>query len=175
MPDVLVVDDRRDSRELVACWLDRAGQPARLAETDAAALEAMATAPVAAVVVSVRAPAEDRIALARCLRTLSPDVALIFVTGDSGIGLVLARAGIAPFDYLAEPFTEQELADTVTRACRRHQAKRLARVHDDIASANRQASVWGFDAATGAWLPRADWVPSPGAVSRLVSDLRLRR
>ena len=67
-PHILVVDDHRDIRDLLARFLTKHGFRASVAETAAAARKAMQAAEIDLVVLDIMMPGEDGLSLTRFLR-----------------------------------------------------------------------------------------------------------
>ncbi len=78
-PHILVVDDHRDIRDLLARFLAKHGLRASVAESAAAARKTLAAADIDLVVLDIMMPGEDGLSLTRFLRE-STDIPVILLT-----------------------------------------------------------------------------------------------
>ena len=119
-PHILVVDDHRDIRDLVARYLQKQGLRTSVAESAAAARRAMQTAKIDLVVLDVMMPGEDGLSLTRSLRE-SQDIPVILLTamGEETDRIVGLEVGAD--DYLSKPFNPRELLARIKAVLRRTQ------------------------------------------------------
>jgi two-component system OmpR family response regulator len=125
-PHILVVDDHRDIRDLLARFLGKHGFRASVAESAAAARKMMQAADIDLVVLDIMMPGEDGLSLTRHLRE-NTDVPVILLTAmgeetDRIIGLEVGAD-----DYLAKPFNPRELLARIKAVLRRSQTAPRAR------------------------------------------------
>jgi len=119
MPIVLLVDDEAPIRELLSRWIGGAGHQVREAVTAEAALDAMEIDPADIVLCDVQMPGQDGVWLTGQLRTRFPETAIVLVTGDRTIPpRISMQAGVV--DYLAKPFTRDEVLAAVQSAVEWH-------------------------------------------------------
>ena len=175
IPDVLVVDDDASTRELTCQWLEDAGYGVDMLSRAEEALLAVRDCAPSVVVTNVQLPDHDGLWLARQIRAASPDTAFVFVSNDPTAGPVVARAGIGAFDYLGTPIAASTLIEAVERGSNWHEARSVRRRQTTAADSEQAAPLWSYDADTNTLTQHADWLPSPLAVSRLVTDLLLDR
>ena len=123
-PHVLVVDDHRDIRDLLARYLVKQGMRASVAESAAAARKAMQTADIDIVVLDIMMPGEDGLSLTRSIRE-NQDIPVILLTamGEETDRIVGLEVGAD--DYLPKPFNPRELLARIKAVLRR--AKSLPR------------------------------------------------
>jgi two-component system OmpR family response regulator len=119
-PHILVVDDHRDIRDLLARFLAKHGFRASVAESAAAARKAMQAADIDLIVLDIMMPGEDGLSLTRFVRE-TKDIPVILLTAmgeetDRIIGLEVGAD-----DYLAKPFNPRELLARVKAVLRRAQ------------------------------------------------------
>jgi putative two-component system response regulator len=116
MDRVLVVDDETGIRGLLTQWVESFGDSAVEASTAECALERLAEVPCEIAVCDVNLPGHDGLWLARRIRQLCPNTAVVFATGtqdlDSAVGGL--RAGVV--DYLVKPFGRERFREAVDRA-----------------------------------------------------------
>jgi two-component system, OmpR family, response regulator len=119
-PHILVVDDHRDIRDLLARFLTKHGFRASVAETAAAARKAMQAADVDLVVLDIMMPGEDGLSLTRSLReTADIPVILLTAMGEETDRIVGLEVGAD--DYVAKPFNPRELLARIKAVLRRAQ------------------------------------------------------
>ena len=108
---ILVVDDDVDTREYLVVLLSFEGYHTLEAGSGAAALAAVAGHTVQAVLLDLRLPDMDGLAVCRRLRASGLQVPIVLVTADHrpDIRKQAGEAGVTSF--LAKPFVPQELLD----------------------------------------------------------------
>jgi two-component system OmpR family response regulator len=119
-PHILVVDDHRDIRDLLARFLTKHGLRASVADSAAAARRALQAADVDLVVLDIMMPGEDGLSLTRSLRE-NTDIPVILLTamGEETDRIVGLEVGAD--DYLAKPFNPRELLARIKAVLRRAQ------------------------------------------------------
>ena len=128
-PHILVVDDHREIRELVAQYLKRHGLRVSVAADVAAARRLMRTHAFDLVVLDIMMPGEDGLAYCRYLRD-NADVPVILLTAlaeetDRVVGLEIGAD-----DYLTKPFNPRELLARIKAVLRRTRAMPPSREPD---------------------------------------------
>jgi two-component system, OmpR family, response regulator len=120
-PHILVVDDQRDIRDLLARYLVKHGMRASAAENAAAARRIMQAADIDLVVLDIMMPGEDGLSLTRSIRA-GADLPVILLTamGEETDRIVGIEVGAD--DYLAKPFNPRELLARIKAVLRRAQA-----------------------------------------------------
>jgi two-component system response regulator FlrC len=112
----LVVDDEPTVRRLLADALQRAGVEVLTAADGEEALAVFAEARPPLVVTDLRMPRMDGLALARAVRALAPETAIVAVTGyTEDAGDLVEQGG----HVLTKPFTLAELRAVLARVLRR--------------------------------------------------------
>ena len=119
-PHILVVDDHRDIRDLLARFLTKHGLRASVAESAAAARKALQAADVDLVVLDIMMPGEDGLSLTRSLRE-ARDIPVILLTamGEETDRIVGLEVGAD--DYVSKPFNPRELLARIKAVLRRAQ------------------------------------------------------
>jgi two-component system, OmpR family, response regulator len=133
MPHILLIDDDREIRDLLARFLDRHGMRVTAARDGREARRAWTSGAYSIVILDLMLPGESGLDLARWLRTVS-DVPILMLTAmgdetDRIIGLELGAD-----DYLPKPFNPRELLARL-RAVLRRTGERGARAADPGQSA----------------------------------------
>jgi CheY-like chemotaxis protein len=125
---VLIVEDDRDARELLAEYLRSCGASVRTAASTAAALAALQRRGRPDVIISdISLPDEDGYALLARIRQMSrvADVPAIALSGHRADAEERARAGRAGFQaYLEKPVDLEKLSQAHPRAGARYQWRR---------------------------------------------------
>ncbi len=113
---ILVVDDAPDTLELLQRHLGAAGYTVISAPGVAEAVRALENAHVDLVITDLRMPKVSGMELIRHIRANFRDVAVIMVTGFASISSAVEAMQTGAQEYLAKPFTEEELLGAVGRA-----------------------------------------------------------
>ena len=115
---VLIVEDDRQVRETVADYLESQGYEVAQAGDGAAMRKAIGEAPPQLVLLDVRLPGEDGLALARWLRE-HHEVAIIMVTAAGEVVDRVVGLEVGADDYIAKPFDLRELLARIKSVLRR--------------------------------------------------------
>jgi two-component system OmpR family response regulator len=120
VPHILVVDDHRDIRDLLARYLAKHGFRASAAESAAAARRALQAADIDLIVLDIMMPGEDGLSLTRFVRE-KEDIPVILLTamGEETDRIVGLEVGAD--DYFAKPFNPRELLARIKSVLRRTQ------------------------------------------------------
>jgi two-component system response regulator HydG len=121
---ILVVDDAEATLEVLRRQLEDRGHEVWTAAEVTAALKCLDDGPLDLVITDLRMPGPDGLDLVRHVRENRPDLEIMMITGYASIeGAVEAvKTGVA--EYLAKPFTEDELHQAVERALASLQRRR---------------------------------------------------
>jgi two-component system, NtrC family, response regulator HydG len=132
---ILVVDDAPDTLELLQRNLASQGCTVHTASGAADALALLDSLPVDLVVTDVRMPGLSGLDLIRQVRARHGGVELIVITGYATVEGAVEALQLGACDYLAKPFTDEELFQAVRRVLARrppghvHAANALAEFH----------------------------------------------
>lgn len=119
---VLIVEDDRDVREMVAEYLGGQGYEVHQAETGVDMREEIERKLPDIVLLDVRLPGEDGLTLARYLRERY-DVGIIMVTAASDVVDRVVGLEIGADDYVTKPFDPRELLARLKSVMRRLQSR----------------------------------------------------
>jgi two-component system phosphate regulon response regulator OmpR len=119
---VLVVDDDRAVREMLAQYLSEHGYDVALADGGDAMRTELERALPAVVLLDVRMPGKDGLTLARYLRERY-DVGIIMVTAAGEVVDRVAGLEVGADDYIAKPFDLRELRARLKSVLRRVDGK----------------------------------------------------
>jgi two-component system, NtrC family, response regulator HydG len=113
---ILVVDDSAQTVEVITRTLTALGYQVRAASGAADALACLAAEPADIVVTDFRMPGVDGMELTRHIRENHGGTEVVMITGYGSIDHAVSAMKIGAAEYLAKPFTEEELAEAVGRA-----------------------------------------------------------
>ncbi len=159
-PHILVVDDHKDIRDLLARYLDQNGLRVTTAADAAAARRTLKSAAIDLVVLDIMMPGEDGLSLCRYLQesTATPVILLTAMAEDTDrvVGLEIGAD-----DYVAKPFNPRELLARIKAVLRR--AHSLPPGHEPATSGKVAFDRWVLD------LDRRAVVDADGVVTPLSS------
>lgn len=113
---VLVVDDADATVEILRRQLESVGHTVRCAHDVPSALRVLEGWPVDLVLTDLRMPGPSGLDLVRHLRQRRPEAAVVMITGYPSIANAVEAGRTGVDDFLAKPFTEQELHAAIDRA-----------------------------------------------------------
>ncbi|MBX9796412.1 sigma-54 dependent transcriptional regulator [Sphingomonas sp.] len=133
--DILVVDDERDIRELVAGVLEDEGYGTRLAADSDSALEAIAARRPSLVLLDVwlQGSRLDGLDLLDEIKRRDPSIPVIVISGHGNLDTAVAAIRRGAADFIEKPFEAERLLLLVERATETERMKR------EIASLRAQA------------------------------------
>jgi DNA-binding NtrC family response regulator len=105
---VLVVDDEKNIQVTLSRALTMAGYAVETAGGGQEALEKIAALPVDVVVMDVRMPDLDGLAVLQRARETRPDLPVVIMSGHGSIETVRNAFKLGAFDYLEKPITEKD-------------------------------------------------------------------
>jgi DNA-binding response OmpR family regulator len=125
MSRVLVVEDDRDIGELVCRYLEKAGFAAELVTTGKDALTSIAARPPELLVLDLMLPGVDGLEICRAVRASekTSDVPIIILTARAEESERIVGLEIGADDYIAKPFSPNELVARVRALLRRTHRK----------------------------------------------------
>ena len=146
-PHILVVDDDREIRDLVARYLRKRDFRVRTAGDGHEMKKEIASWSFDLVILDLMMPGEDGLSLCRGLRA-SSNIPVIMLTAmgeetDRIIGLEMGAD-----DYIAKPFNPRELLARIRAVLRRSEASAANPKQDDEPSGILIFAEWQFDPAT---------------------------
>jgi DNA-binding response OmpR family regulator len=147
---ILVVDDDAAIRDLINEYLTENDFKVSVAETGADMDRVLSVEVVDLVILDLKLPDEDGLAIARRLRE-SLDLPIIILTGrkeevDRVMGLELGAD-----DYVTKPFSQRELLARIKAVLRRTEGKRASRRGESV----RAFRFKGWELNTGTRKPKA--------------------
>ncbi len=118
MPQLIVVDDEPDLRDMLGEFLTLAGHEVRMAADGPALRRLVGEAPADLVVLDVGLPGEDGFWLARWLRE-HHDPGIVMLTGSDTVIDRVVGLEVGADDYLGKPFDPAELQARIEAVLRR--------------------------------------------------------
>jgi two-component system response regulator PilR (NtrC family) len=106
---ILVVDDERSLRELLAIVLKREGYDVLLAENGRMALAALARGPVDLLISDIKMPDMNGVDVLRSAKQADPSLAAIMMTAFASTETAVEAMRLGACDYLIKPFDVDEL------------------------------------------------------------------
>jgi two-component system, NtrC family, response regulator PilR len=121
MPDtrVLVVDDERSMRELLAIMLRQAGHDVTLAEGGEQAVEILKSEAFDLVITDLRMRKVDGLGVLRAAKELSPSAVVLVVTAFASTETAVEAMKLGAYDYVTKPFKLDEIKLTIANALER--------------------------------------------------------
>jgi two-component system response regulator PilR (NtrC family) len=103
-PRILVVDDERSMRELLAIVLRREGYEVLLAENGRAAIEALEREPVDLLISDIKMPDLSGVDVLRAAKRVDQDILGIMITAFASTDTAVEAMRLGACDYLSKPF-----------------------------------------------------------------------
>lgn len=141
--DILIVDDEDDIRDLISGILEDEGYQAREAAHADGALEAIRARKPSLVILDVwlQGSRLDGIELLEAMKSVSPDLPVIVISGHGTIETAVAAIRKGAYDFIEKPFKSDKLLLTVSRAL---EASMLRRENEELrAKSNTDTQLIG--------------------------------
>ncbi len=103
-PRILVVDDERSMRELLAIVLRREGYEVMLAENGRAAIGLLESEPVDLLISDIKMPDLSGVEVLRAAKRIDPDILGIVITAFASTETAVEAMRLGACDYLSKPF-----------------------------------------------------------------------
>lgn len=118
MSDILIVDDEKDIRELIAEILQDEGYATRMAANSDACMEAInAEAPALMVLdIWLKDSRMDGIDILKTVKRDNPDIPIIIISGHGNIEIAVAAIKQGAYDFIEKPFNIDQLMVVISRA-----------------------------------------------------------
>ena len=104
VPRILVVDDERSMRELLAIVLKREGYDVLLAENGRAAVDALEKEPVDLLISDIKMPDMSGVDVLRAAKKVDQDILGIMITAFASTETAVEAMRLGACDYLSKPF-----------------------------------------------------------------------
>ncbi|WP_394848299.1 response regulator [Pendulispora brunnea] len=114
-PRVLIVDDEKFIRDILADFLGMEGYVVRTAEDGAAALTELTAAPYDMVISDLKMPRMGGIELLDAIATTAPNALTVIMTGFGTVETAIDAMKRGAYDYILKPFKVEEVIHVVQR------------------------------------------------------------
>ena len=150
---ILIVDDTPATLELLERNLSSAGYKIFMVSNVAEALKVIKNVHIDLVITDVKMPGLSGVHLARHVRENFNDMAVMIITGYPSVRGAVEAVKTGAEEYLAKPFTSDELLSAVTRTLRNLHIRRTARAsgkprivipHGLIGESNAMSRIGNF-------------------------------
>ena len=115
---ILIVDDELSVRSSLGEWFREDGFDVELAEDGEAALRAMDKGPYDIVLLDLKMPGMDGIAVQKRVREIDPEANIIILTAYASVQTAVEALKLGAFDYVTKPVDPDELSILVRNALR---------------------------------------------------------
>ena len=188
--DILIVDDEKDIRMLVAGILEDEGYLPHVAADSEAALAMLEVSPPPALLILdiwLQGSSLDGMELLKLLRRSHPDLPIIMISGHGNIETAVSAIKLGAYDFIEKPFKSDRLLLQITRAIeaaelRRENTERKLRVGPAPGLNGESAVVHALQAAVRKVAPTGSRVMISGpagsgkeVIARLIHDSSHRR
>ena len=118
MSDILIVDDERDIRELIADILRDEGFTTRLAGNSDECMDEINSEPPALMILDIwlKDSRMDGIDILKTVKRDNPDIPIIIISGHGNIEIAVAAIKQGAYDFIEKPFNIDQLTVVVRRA-----------------------------------------------------------
>lgn len=139
MTSILVVDDEKDIRELIADILRDEGHTVRLAANSDDCMAEINAEPPALMILDIwlKDSRMDGIDILKTVKRDNPDVPVVIISGHGNIEIAVAAIKQGAYDFIEKPFNIDQLMVVVTRAM---ETSRLRRENADLRRRDVQAA-----------------------------------
>ena len=120
---ILVVDDERSMRELLAIVLKRDGYQVILAENGRTALNVLEREPIDLLISDIKMPDMSGVDVLRAAKAIDQDILGIMITAFASTDSAVDALRMGAYDYLSKPFDVDELKIIVRNALERRQLR----------------------------------------------------
>ncbi len=119
LKNILIVDDEAVIREGMRRILESEGYFVETSASGRAAIEKIQEKDFDVVVTDLKMPGMDGIEVLKAIKILQPDVPVIIITGYSTVDTAVEAMKSGAFDYIAKPFTPEQITEKVQKAIAR--------------------------------------------------------
>jgi two-component system response regulator PilR (NtrC family) len=118
-PHILVVDDERSMRDLLAITLRQDGYDVTTVDGGEAAVDALNAGGFDLVITDLRMRKVDGLSVLRATKELSPDTVVLVITAFASTETAVQAMKLGAYDYITKPFKLEEIRLTVEKALER--------------------------------------------------------
>jgi DNA-binding NtrC family response regulator len=125
--NILVVDDDAFMRDACHQTLSRNGNRTALAKSGREGLALLEQSSFDLVLLDLNLPREDGLFILAEIKDIDPDAIVVMISGHGSIETAVQAIKLGALDFIAKPFTPEELVDLVQRALRNRQVSKKVR------------------------------------------------
>jgi len=133
-PSILICEDDRVQRDIIADILARAGYAVRQAPNGADAVALLETETADMLLTDMRMPGMDGLELLRQAKRIRPDIEVVVMTAHATVQTAVTAMKEGAVDYLAKPFDKEELLIVAAKAVERGDLRRQNRQLRELVS-----------------------------------------
>ena len=115
---ILIVDDELSVRSSLEAWFREDGFEVETAEDGLAAIRAMERGPYDILLLDLKMPGMDGIAVQKRVREIDPEATIIILTAYASVETAVEALKLGAFDYITKPVDPDELSNLVRNALR---------------------------------------------------------
>ena len=141
--EVLVVDDERDTCELLEMALARQGMQVTTCTTAADALEKIASRDFDVVLTDLSMPETSGLEVCERVIALRPDVPVVLITGHATLETAMGAIRAGAYDFVTKPIESKTLGVVVSRAVQHRRLREQIRMLRAARDANQSLIVGG--------------------------------
>jgi DNA-binding NtrC family response regulator len=139
---ILIVDDELSVRSSLGEWFQEDGFQVETAEDGEAALRAMDRGPYDIILLDLKMPGMDGIAVQKRVREIDPEVTVIILTAYASVQTAVEALKLGAFDYVTKPVDPDELSNLVRNALRtRALAEENVRLKEKVSELTQAAPI----------------------------------
>ena len=119
--NILVIDDDAFMRDACHQTLSKNGNRTALAKSGRQGLAMLEESSFDLVLLDLNLPREDGLFILAEIKDIDPDAIVVMISGHGSIETAVQAIKLGAFDFIAKPFTPEELVELVHRALRKRQ------------------------------------------------------
>ena len=119
--NILVIDDDAFMRDACHQTLSKNGNRTSLAKSGRQGLAMLEESSFDLVLLDLNLPREDGLFILAEIKDIDPDAIVVMISGHGSIETAVQAIKLGAFDFIAKPFTPEELLELVHRALRNRQ------------------------------------------------------
>jgi DNA-binding NtrC family response regulator len=147
---ILIVDDELSVRSSLGEWFQEDGFQVETAEDGEAALRAMDRGPYDIVLLDLKMPGMDGIAVQKRVREIDPEATIIILTAFASVQTAVEALKLGAFDYVTKPVDPDELSNLVRNALRtRALAEENVRLKEKVSELTQAAPILAVSPGMG--------------------------
>jgi len=121
---ILIADDEKDIRDLCARVLSAEGYQVRCVENGLRVVEVARQEPFDILLTDILMPGLGGLEAAQAVQEFAPDIVCVVITGHGTMDMVIEALKLGFYEFVAKPFTPDELIRAVSHALERERLRR---------------------------------------------------